>query len=199
MTRKEELLKEIANLENEEKRHNELVTFTKATIEGKSFSIPHSSKLYGVNSLHYIHYSNVRVERGDIIVNTRSVNIFWTKSKAQHTTSSLTVQRSYETIRDHGQIYDITSRGKEITLEEFESKWNFTNTKIEIATKSAIALDFPIGNIPAYDDNDIKLKDGELDLPFIILPNSVNHWLTNSVFYTSGKYIMTAGSKRYVK
>jgi hypothetical protein len=201
MTRKEELLKEIAQLETVEKEFKSLVEYAKVELEGKCFSKPHSSKLYGVNALHYVHYSNVRVdERGNIMVDVREANLFWTKSKSKHSESSLRCQRTYESIRDRNQIYDLTtSRGTAISLEVFESKWNYTNAKIEATVKAAIAVDFPTGNIPAYDDRDVREgKQGDLDIPFIVLPNSVNHLLTSSVFHTGGKYMMTPGSKQYV-
>lgn len=42
-------------------------------------------------------------------------------------------------------------------------------------------------------------KQGELDIPYVSLPDRLTSWLSNSIFFTGGKYIMTPASKEYVR
>ncbi len=70
--------------------------------------------------------------------------------------------------------------------------------KIDTATKMAVTQEFPMGGQFYSDCADHSVK-GDLDVPFVELPAGLRGWLEYSVFYISGKYLLTPNSRQFAR
>ncbi len=196
MSEKSHLLKQLAKIEQAEQAANQLLEYVKTNLCGKVIVRPCFFKRRAiVDAIHYTHYGDAVIERDTVVIEIRNVSFHTNKSKAKHTDSAVKVERGTETFYSHNSLPDFS---KTTSLEVFESKWQFAAMKIDTATKTAVALEFPMGGQFYSDCADHDLK-GDLDIPFVELPGGLRCWLEFSVFFIAGKYLITPNSLQFAR